>query len=53
MDGQKCDRHPSAWAKARVLFPSLGTLYLCAHCCTTFQRDYHGEFHVTYETVTV
>lgn len=53
MDGQHCDRHPSAWAKARVLLPSLNVLYLCGHCLHGFERDYTGEFHVDYETVTV
>lgn len=53
MDGQHCDRHESAWAKARILFPNLCTLYLCQHCCDAFGRDYSGEYHVTYETVTV
>lgn len=53
MDGQYCDRHPSAWAKARVLFPSLHALYLCQHCADAFGRDYAGDYHVTYETVSV
>lgn len=53
MDGQRCDRHPSAWAKARVLFPNLCTLYLCGHCLHSFERDYSGEFYVEYEVVTV
>ncbi len=51
MDGQCCDRHPSAQAKARVLLPSLGVLYLCGHCIATIHID--GEYTVTYETVTV
>jgi hypothetical protein len=51
MDGQQCDRHPSAQAKARVLLPSLGTLYLCQHCANAIQLT--GEYHITYETVTV
>ena len=51
MDGQQCDRHSSAWAKARVLLPSLGTLYFCSHCITTLKLE--GDYHVTYETVTV
>ena len=29
MDNQVCDRHSSARAQARVLLPSLGTLYVC------------------------
>jgi len=53
MDGMKCDRHSSAWAQARVLLPSLRVLYWCAHCLRAFQRDYAGEFTVTYETVNV
>jgi hypothetical protein len=51
MDNQTCDRHPSAQAKARVLFPNLCVLYMCAHCERALKRDYTGEFHVTYETV--
>lgn len=53
MDGQVCDRHPSAQAKARVLLPSLGVLYLCGHCADAFAKSYDGEFHIQYETVTV
>jgi hypothetical protein len=53
MDGQTCDKHPSAAAKARILFPNLCTLYLCGHCANTFEQDYHCLFHITYETVTV
>ena len=53
MDGQRCDRHPSAWAKAKVLLPSLNVLYLCQHCTDAFGRAYHGEYHVTYEAVEV
>lgn len=53
MDGQHCDRCPSAWAKARVLLPSLNVLYFCGHCLHGFQRDYAGEFHVDYEVVQV
>jgi hypothetical protein len=51
MDGMKCDRHSSAWAKARVLLPSLGVLYLCQHCANMLPLE--GEYHVTYETVRV
>jgi hypothetical protein len=51
MDGMKCDRHSSAWAKARVLLPSLRELFFCGHCMATIQID--GEYTVTYETVTV
>ena len=53
MDGNTCDRHPSARAQARVLLPSLGVLYLCQHCCDAFGRTYRGEYHVTYEAVSV
>lgn len=53
MDGQSCDRHPSARSVARVLFANLGVLYMCNHCLTTRLRTYDGEYHVTYETVTV
>jgi hypothetical protein len=53
MDGQTCDRHPSAQAKARVLFPNLSLLYLCGHCSNAFEDKYVGPFHITYETVTV
>ena len=53
MDGQQCDRHPSARAKARVLFPNLCSLYLCQHCANAFPANYAGEYHITYETVTV
>lgn len=53
MDAQHCDRHPSAWAKARVILPSLGTLYWCQHCADQFEKNYDGDFHIDYETVTV
>jgi hypothetical protein len=53
MDGQTCDKHSSARAHARVLFPNLCTLYLCGHCAHTLLDTYQGEFHVTYEAVTV
>jgi hypothetical protein len=53
MDGQQCDRHPSAQAKAKVLFPNLATLYLCGHCSNAFEDQYTGPFHITYETVNV
>ena len=51
MDGQHCDKHPSARAQARVLMPSLNVLYLCGHCCKTLPLS--GDFHITYEAVTV
>ena len=53
MDGMTCDRHPSARAAARILFPNLCLLYLCQHCTDAFGRTYHGEYHVTYEAVEV
>ena len=53
MDGQRCDRHSSAWAKAKVILPSLGTLYWCQHCADQFGRTYHGEYHVEYEAASV
>lgn len=51
MDGQTCDRHPSASAKARVLLPSLGTLYFCQHCADTL--PFGDDFYIAYEAVTV
>lgn len=53
MDGNSCDKHPSARAAARILFPNLCFLYLCQHCANAFGRDYQGQYHITYETVTV
>ena len=53
MDGMTCDKHPSALSCARVLFPNLCVLYMCNHCATTLLLDYEGQYHVTYETVTV
>jgi hypothetical protein len=53
MDGQHCDKHPSARAKARVLFPNLGILYMCGHCASNLTRSYSGDFHISYEAVTV
>ena len=49
MDGQRCDRHPSAWAKAKVILPNLGTLYWCGHCADTlnFGADYYIEYAMT------
>lgn len=51
MDNQTCDRHPSARAQARVIFPKLGTLYFCMHCADTL--DFGPDFHIDYEKVTV
>jgi len=55
MDGQPCDRHPSAWAKARIiLHPSLNQLYLCGHCVKVFERTYAaGDYYIAYEAVSV
>jgi len=53
MDGMTCDKHPSARALARVLFPNLCLLYLCGHCSNTLLLDYDGEYHITYETARV
>lgn len=53
MDGQACDRHSSARAQARVLLPSLGQLFFCSHCANKFEKQYDGEFHIQYETVTI
>ena len=51
MDGQACDRHPSARAAARVLLPSLNVLYVCGHCAKTLH--FGEDFHITYETIEV
>ena len=51
MDGQHCDRHPSARAKARVLLPSLGELYFCQHCADTL--PFGDDFYIAYEEVKV
>jgi len=51
MDNQTCDRHPSARAKAKVLLPSLGTLYFCQHCADTL--DFGADYYISYEEVTV
>lgn len=48
---EPCDRHPSARAKARLLLPNGGVLYLCGHCANTL--DYDGEFTIVYEGLTV
>lgn len=53
MDGQSCDKHPSARAAGRVLFANFHYLYMCNHCLNTRLRAYDGEYHVTYETVQV
>lgn len=48
---QHCDRHSSAWAKARIILSNLGTLYACGHCATTWAIQ--GEYVIQYETVSV
>lgn len=53
MDGAVCDKHPSAQAKARVLFPNLCLLYFCQHCADAFAKTYDGEFHIQYEAITL
>ena len=53
MDNQVCDRHPSARAKARIMFPNLTELYLCGHCVHGFEQAYSGEFYIAYEGVTI
>ena len=51
MDGQTCDRHPSARAQAKVILPSGGQLYVCGHCSQTL--DFGTDFHIEYDVVTV
>jgi hypothetical protein len=51
MDGQTCDRHPSARAQAKVILPSGGILYTCGHCSQTL--DFGADFLIEYEMVTV
>jgi hypothetical protein len=51
MDGQTCDRHPSARAHAKVILPSGGILYTCGHCSQTL--DFGAEFLIEYEMTTV
>lgn len=51
MDNQCCDRHPSARAKAKIILPSLGTLYFCQHCADTL--NFGEDYYIAYETVTV
>lgn len=51
MDNQVCDRHSSARAQAKVILPSLGTLYLCGHCSRTLPLS--EDFYIEYETVSV
>ena len=49
MDGQRCDKHSSAWAKARVTLPSGGVLYVCGHCSNTL--TFGDEYGIEYEMV--
>jgi hypothetical protein len=51
MDSQTCDRHPSAWAKAKVILPSGGILYTCQHCADTL--NFGADYHIEYEALTV
>ncbi len=51
MDNQVCDRHPSARAKAKVILPSLGTLYWCQHCADTL--DFGDDYFIEYEAVVI
>lgn len=51
MDNQVCDRHSSARAKAKVILPSLGTLYFCQHCAHTLPLG--NDYFIQYETVEV
>jgi predicted SprT family Zn-dependent metalloprotease len=50
MDGQQCDRHPSARAQAKVLLPG-GNLYFCGHCSQTL--NFGTDFYIEYEAATV
>jgi len=51
MDGQTCDRHPSARAQAKITLPSGGVLFACGHCART--TDYGGDFVIEYDMVEV
>jgi hypothetical protein len=51
MDNQRCDKHDSAWAKAKVTLPSGGVLYTCQHCADTL--DFGPDYLIEYETVSV
>lgn len=50
MDGQCCDRHPSARAQAKVILPG-GDLYFCGHCSRTL--NFGEDFLIVYDTVEV
>ncbi|MHC6592414.1 hypothetical protein [Arthrobacter sp. C152] len=51
MDGQTCDRHPSALAQAKVTLPSNGILYVCGHCANTL--DFGTHFYIEYEALSL
>ena len=51
MDNQVCDRHASAWAKAKIILPSGGILYACGHCAQTL--DFGTDYLIEYEPLTV
>jgi len=51
MDGQVCDRHSSAMAKAKVILPSGNVLYTCQHCANTL--SFGANFLIEYEMTTV
>ena len=51
MDNQRCDRHPSAWARAKVTLPNGGILYTCQHCADTL--NFGADFTIEYEMATV
>ena len=37
--------------KARIILPSLGTLYFCQHCADTL--PFPDDYYIAYETVEV
>jgi hypothetical protein len=51
MDGQTCDRHQSAHAKAKVTLPSGGILYACGHCSQTL--NFGGDYLIEYDMAEV
>ena len=48
---ETCDRHPTAWAKAKVILPSGLVLYTCQHCANTL--NFGADFLIEYEMTTV
>jgi predicted SprT family Zn-dependent metalloprotease len=48
---EHCDRHASAWARARVTLPSGGVLYVCGHCAGTL--NFGDEYVIEYGVVEV